>query len=75
MSFAQLYSKTMPIITLYSTFLGIGIGIDLNHARKNDKSIERYSTLVGYTGLGMITGLTYPISYPLCGCYVLYKHF
>jgi hypothetical protein len=29
--------------------------------------------MVGYTSIGIITGICYPITYPLFGCYVLYK--
>ena len=38
------------------------------------KPIDTYSNIIGFTSIGIITGITYPISFPLCGCYVLYKN-
>lgn len=74
----KLYIKALPIMTIYSTVVGITIGIDANridaNKKKTDNSLHTYSTLIGYTGLGIITGITYPISYPLCSSYVLYKN-
>ena len=86
----KLYIKALPLMTIYSTLVGISIGIeangietnrietnriiDTNNKKKTDNSLHTYSTLIGYTGLGIITGITYPISYPLCGSYVLYKN-
>ena len=69
----KLYIKALPLMTIYSTLVGITIGIEANK-KKTDNSLHTYSTLIGYTGLGIITGITYPISYPLCGSYVLYKN-
>ena len=73
-TFIKLYGYTMPILTMYSTILGIDIGISKNRRLPEATSFDAYSNLIGYTSLGIITGLTYPISYPLFGCYVLYKN-
>jgi hypothetical protein len=35
--------------------------------------METFSKTIGYTSLVIITGVTYPISYPLLGGYYLYK--
>ncbi len=91
----KLYIKALPLMTIYSTLVGISIGIeangietngietnrietnriiDTNNKKKTDNSLHTYSTLIGYTGLGIITGITYPISFPLCSSYVLYKN-
>ena len=72
-SLIRIYIHTMPIITLYSTFLGIDAGVNINKRIPNTTPFDTYSNLIGYTSLGIITGLTYPISYPAFGCYVLYK--
>ena len=69
----KLYIKALPLMTIYSTLVGITIGIEANK-KKTDNSLHTYSTLIGYTGLGIITGITYPISFPLCSSYVLYKN-
>jgi len=86
----KLYIKALPLMTIYSTLVGISIGIeangietnrieanriiDTNNKKKTENSLHTYSTLIGYTGLGIITGITYPVSFPLCGSYVLYKN-
>ena len=69
-----LYISTMPFITLYSTFVGIKSGISINTRLPNSTLFDTYSHLIGYTSLGIITGVTYPISYPAFGVYVLYKN-
>jgi hypothetical protein len=86
----KLYIKALPLMTIYSTLVGISIGIEANgietnrietsriietnNKKKTENSLHTYSTLIGYTGLGIITGITYPISFPLCSSYVLYKN-
>ena len=72
--FKDLYTSIMPFIAIYSTFMGMNTGITINHMKPNNKPFEVYSNIIGYTSLGIITGITYPISYPLFGCYVLYKN-
>ena len=69
-----LYTNTMPILALYSTFMGINVGISTNNRTTDIKPFEMYSNLIGYTSLGIITGVTYPISYPILAYYILYKN-
>jgi len=71
--YKDLYITTRPLMTAYSTIVGIEAGITVNQLNSQDKSIDRYSTMIGYTSIGIVTGLMYPISYPLFGCYILYK--
>jgi hypothetical protein len=73
-TFIKLYGNTMPIITLYSTFLGIDTGFTINRRIPYRTPFDTYSNLIGYTSLGIMTGITYPISYPAFGMYVLYKN-
>ena len=69
-----LYINTLPFVSIYSTFVGIDTGISTNRNISNNTPFDKYSNVIGYTSLGIITGLTYPISYPLFGWYVLYKN-
>ena len=69
----SLYIHTFPFITLYSTVIAIDTGASINRNNSNTTSFDTYSNLIGYTSLGIMTGITYPISYPAFGCYVLYK--
>jgi hypothetical protein len=66
----------MPGIVFFSTTSGLltGIyanGINKNNKNENDRIINVYTNLIGYTSLGLITGITYPISFPLFTYYTL----
>ena len=80
--YIALYKFILPIPVIYSTIVATDFGSE--QYRYNIKkrttdgdlgvsNIEIYSNLIGYTSIGIITGITYPISFPLLGCYVLYK--
>jgi hypothetical protein len=43
--------------------------------KQNNKPIHLFTDLIGYSTLGMITGFTYPVSFPLMACYVLHKNY
>jgi hypothetical protein len=73
--YRELYVTMLPLMTAYPTLVGIDAGFTfVNKLNPAENSIDRYSTILGYTGIGIITGLTYPVSYPLFACYVLYKN-
>ena len=73
MSLRQLYRTILPMPVIFSTIMGIDIGTSANRLIKTDNSMDSYANVIGYTSLGVITGLTYPVSYPLFGLYVLYR--
>lgn len=73
MSLRQLYRTILPMPVIFSTMMGIDIGTSANRLIKTDNSMDSYANVIGYTSLGVITGLTYPVSYPLFGLYVLYR--
>jgi hypothetical protein len=60
-------------MTIYPTLVGIDAGTVVNDVNSPVKSFDKYSNLVGYASIGILTGITYPVSYPLFACYVLYK--
>jgi hypothetical protein len=72
MNFIKLYANGLPFISIFSTVMAIDIGRTV--ARRNPDD-DTYSNIIGYTSLGIITGVTYPISYPLFGSYLLYKNY
>ncbi len=72
--YKELYFTMLPLMTIYPTFVGIDAGITVNQLNAPVKSFDRYSNVIGYTSIGIITGLTYPVSYPLFAWYVLYKN-
>ena len=51
-----------------------GIGCSVSLCVFVITSFERYSNMIGYTSIGILTGITYPISYPLFGLYVIYRN-
>lgn len=73
MSLLRTYITILPLPAIFSTIVGIDIGCGANRWNANENSINQYSNVIGYTCLGILTGITYPISYPLFGAYVLYK--
>ena len=61
----------MPAMTFYSTIIAIDAGLTKNRNKSDQTDFIKYANVIGYTGLGIITGITYGISYPLFGCDVL----
>lgn len=72
--YKELYITMLPLMTAYPTIVGIDAGCTVNRLNTSNNFINPYSNVIGYTSIGIITGLTYPISYPLLACYVLYKN-
>ena len=73
--YIELYARMLPYMTIYPVIVGTDIGLTVNKIKPDENSMDKYASLIGFTSLGIITGITYPISYPLLGTYVLYKHF
>jgi hypothetical protein len=71
--YKQLYYTVLPLFSIYSTVIGIEAGVNANKREPEGTSINRYANVIGYTSLGLLAGITYPISFPICGGYVLYK--
>ena len=71
--YKELYIRYLPLFTIYPTIIGIDVGCTVNKRKPDKKSFDIYSNVIGYTSIGIATGIIYPISYPLLGCYVLYK--
>ena len=72
--YRELYITMLPLMTIYPTIVGIDAGFTVNKLNPSDNFINPYSNIIGYTSIGIITGLTYPISYPLFASYVIYKN-
>jgi hypothetical protein len=73
LAYKKFYKTGLPFITIYSTLLGIDSGKTASKRNPDDQAFDNYSNIIGYTTLGVVTGVTYPVSFPLFGCYVLYK--
>jgi hypothetical protein len=70
--YKEIYGAFLPLFLTMSTTIGITSGIFT--LDEKIKPIDHFSNIIGYTGLGIITGFTYPISYPFFGFYILYKN-
>jgi len=68
--YLKVYYSLLPRIASYSTLFGMFIGMTANE--RTDDSIHDFNRVIGYGGIGLMTGLVYPISFPLLGASVLY---
>ena len=71
----KLYIELLEIIAPSTTVLGFTTGLFSIIGNRHSKSIDSFADIIGYTTIGLITGVTYPISFPLLGGYVLYKNY
>jgi len=68
----KLYLEFLPTFFTTSLLFGGLSGVSSMCDSKNPFDV--FTNLTGYLSIGAITGITFPISYPLLGGYVLYKH-
>ena len=69
--YVRLYNDWLPFFVTTSSIVGVltGLCTATNHHTK-----EMFPIIMGYSSLGLITGITFPFSFPLLGGYVLYKY-
>lgn len=72
--FKNIYIDLLPIFVPSTTLFGFIIGLSANLSPREIKSTDSFMNVVGYTSIGIITGIFFPITYPLIGGYVLYKN-
>ena len=72
----NMYLKSLPTMVTFSGTTGLLAGFCsygnnsiINGDKDNRKNL--YAYLIGCTSLGILTGVTYPISFPLCTYYML----
>ena len=70
-NFIEIYAGILPIFLIPTTITGIMTGIHTSNSTKTP--IHNYVNIIGFSGIGMITGLTFPISIPLLSGYVIYQ--
>jgi hypothetical protein len=76
-SYKEIYYDYLPIYFGCTTLLGSLLGsasVMSIMSRESVYAIDCFTMIIGYSGIGMIIGITYPISYPLIGCYILHKN-
>jgi len=70
----ELYFGCLPIFFIPSSIFGIANGLAIGLEEGVDRKKDRFASFcdtIGYTSIGMITGLTYPVSFPLLAGYIL----
>jgi len=65
MSLHSIYIDYLPIVVPATTILGFITGLASNSYTYNP--LEMFTNIIAYTTIGFITGLLYPVSYPLIG--------
>jgi hypothetical protein len=68
------YIELLPMITLPTTFIGFTTGM-YSSIQSTNKPIDMFSNWIGYTSIGIMTGLSYPVSFPMLAGYVIYKNY
>ena len=69
----NVYFKSLPTIVTLSGTSGLLTGIGAYNYDVNNKkniTINAYTYMIGHISIGILTGLMYPISFPLCAYYV-----
>ena len=56
--YKELYVTMLPLMTIYPTLVGIDAGTVVNEVRSPVKSFDKFSNLIGYTSIGILTGIT-----------------
>jgi len=55
--------------------VGIMTGINSSlHDMNKTSHIHFFTNTIGFTAIGIITGILFPISFPMLGTYVIYRH-
>jgi hypothetical protein len=67
--FVPYYYEFLPPFMINSLCGSYILGISV----KSSGPLETFQHMVGYPTFGIIFGFLYPISYPLCAGYTLYK--
>ena len=72
----KIYVNTLPTMITFSGTSGLLTGIGNYVCDSQNKDYPKpeipnfYTYMIGYTSLGIVTGLIYPISFPLCAYHV-----
>ena len=70
MTSKQLYYCGLTVVLPFTTLLGIRASFD----NKPRVGFDMFVNTIGTSTIGVITGLTYPISIPIITGYTIYKH-
>ena len=64
-----LYVKSLYIVVPFTATIGFSSGLVETIARRPDEakitSTDVFTNMIGYTTMGVVTGITYPITFPV----------
>ena len=69
--YIELYNDWLPVFFTASTAVGVLCGL-ITSVTIDNRSI--FPNMIGYASIGVITGITYPVSFPLFGGLLIYKN-
>lgn len=69
--YKNIYSAFLPIPIITTSMFGVITGV--NYGIEQKDPIKRFSGMIEYTSLGIITGIMYPITLPLFAGYTLFQ--
>jgi hypothetical protein len=67
--YKKIYIDLLYPFVVYSSTLGFLNGITRDNFSEKHSNVF-FTNMIGYTSIGIITGVFYPITYPLFGYYV-----
>jgi hypothetical protein len=77
MSFKYLtssYFQLLPFAVIPTTVLGFEIGYSYSRRWNNLYNPHiKFTCIMGFTSIGILTGITYPISFPILALYTFFK--
>ncbi len=75
MNYTQMYIDGLYPFIFFSSFLGFfnGLTVYMDGMFAHKTNNDFFINMVGHTSIGIMTGICYPITYPLLGYYVLHK--
>ena len=66
-----------PTIIISSSSLGLITGLELNHDYKNKMHLtkcKQFTNIISCVTIGAVTGITFPVSFPLITTYAIYQN-
>ena len=68
------YFQLLPFAVIPTTVLGFQIGYSCSRRWNNfDNAYTKFTFIMGFTSIGLLTGITYPVSFPLLALYTFLK--
>jgi hypothetical protein len=72
----NIYLTLLPTICTSTLIISTYHGIrhcEWEYHNKTMSHLEQFADMIGFLSIGIMTGITYPFSFPCLGAYVIYK--